>query len=94
MKTLYRRSLASIPRSSFVVPAAAIAGGLAFFAWKPGDALSTIASPRALGFAAAVGILTVALGWVLPRLRRGFALTALAGPAPSGMTTKGEGVQP
>jgi electron transfer DM13 len=82
MRTLYRRSLASLPRSSFIVPTVAIAGGLAFFAWKPGVALSTLASPRALGFAAALGILTIALGWALPRLGRGFALTALAQSVP------------
>jgi len=76
------RSLVSMPRTSLVVPAIAAAGGLAFFAWKPGVALSTIASPRAFGFAAAVGILTLALGWALPRIGRGFALTALAQSVP------------
>src|SRR6266536_720827 len=82
MDTISRRGLASMPLSSLVVPAAAAAGGLAFFAWKPGVALSTIASPRALGFACAVGVLTLALGWAVPRLGRGFVLTALVQSVP------------
>jgi hypothetical protein len=57
-------------------------GGAAFFAWKPGVALSTFASPRAVGFAASVGILTLAPGWALPRLGRGFAVTAVAQAVP------------
>jgi hypothetical protein len=76
------RDLAHFPRTSLVVPALAATGALAFFAWKPGVALSTFASPRAFGFAVAVGILTLALGWVLPRLGRGFVLTAAAQAVP------------
>ena len=58
----------SIPRSSLAIPAVAAVGGAAFFAWKPGVALSMLGSPRAFGFAASVGILIVALGWLLPRV--------------------------
>jgi hypothetical protein len=76
------RSLATLPRTSLAVPAAAAVGAAAFLAWKPGVALSTFASPRALGFAASVGILTLALGWLLPRLGRGFVLTATAQAIP------------
>ena len=76
------RRLAKMPRTSFVVPAVGALGGVAFCAWKPGVALSTFASPRALGFVASVGILTLALGWVLPRLGRGFAVTAAAQAVP------------
>ena len=76
------RRLASLPRTSLAVPAAAALGGVAFFAWKPGVAQSTFASPRAFGFAASVGILTLALGWLLPRLGRGFVLTAIAQAVP------------
>jgi hypothetical protein len=72
----------SIPRSSLAIPAAAAVGGTAFFAWKPGVALSMLSSPRAFGFAASVGILILALGWLLPRLGRGFALTAAAQAVP------------
>jgi hypothetical protein len=76
------RNLAWLPRTSLAVPAAAALGSAAFFAWKPGVALSTFASPRAFGFAASVGILTLALGWLLPRLGRGFVLTAAAQTVP------------
>ena len=74
--------MASLPRTSLAVPAAAALGGVAFFAWKPGVAQSTFASPRAFGFAASVGILILALGWLLPRLGRGFVLTAAAQAVP------------
>src|SRR6266496_4279354 len=72
----------SIPRSSLAIPAAAAVGGAAFFAWKPGVAMSMLGSPRAFGFAASVGILVLALGWLLPRLGRGFVLTATAQAVP------------
>ena len=71
-----------MPRSSFVLPAVGALGGIAFFVWKPGVAVSTFASPRALGFAASIGILSLALGWALPRLGRGFAVTAVAQAVP------------
>ncbi len=76
------RHWVSIPRSSLAIPAAAAVGGAAFFAWKPGVALSMLGSPRAFGFAASVGILILALGWLLPRLGHGFALTAAAQAVP------------
>src|SRR6266536_320397 len=82
MDTLTPRRRASVPRSSFVVPGVAAVAAAAFFVWKPGVAVSMIASPRAFGFAAAVGVLTLALGWVLPRLGRGCVLTALAQSLP------------
>lgn len=72
----------SIPRSSLAIPAAAGVGGAAFFVWKPGVALSMLGSPRAFGFAATIGILILALGWLLPWLGRGFALTATAQAVP------------
>src|SRR6266536_5598259 len=72
----------SIPRSSLAIPAPAAVAGAAFFAWKPGVALSMLGSPRAFGCAASVGILILALGWLLPRLGRGFALTAAAQAVP------------
>src|SRR6266487_1669507 len=76
------RHWVSIPRSSLAIPAAAAVSGAAFFAWKPSVALSMLGSPRAFGFAASVGILILALGWLLPRLGHGFALTAAAQAVP------------
>ena len=38
------RRLAGMPRSSFLVPGAAALGAAIFFAWKPGVAVSAIAS--------------------------------------------------
>ncbi len=70
------------PRSSLVVPAVAAAGATAFFAWKPGVARSMLGSPRALGFALLMGLLTVGLGLLLPRLRRGPWVTGLAQAVP------------
>ena len=76
------RRLADMLRSSFAVPGAAALGAAIFFAWKPGVAVSAIASPRAFLFTAAIGAVTIALGWLLPRLGRGFALTAAAQSVP------------
>jgi hypothetical protein len=72
------RRLASMPRTSLVVPTAAALAGAAFFAWKPGVALSAVASLRAAGFAVVVGAMVLVLGWALPRLGGGFAVTATA----------------
>jgi hypothetical protein len=76
------RQRVAMPRSSFVVPAIAALGSAIFFAWKPGVAVSAVASPRAFAFTAAVGVLTIVLGWLLPRLGRGFLLTAAAQSVP------------
>jgi hypothetical protein len=62
------RRLLILPAFALIVPAAAALGGLAFFAWKPGVALSVLGSARAVGFAVVIGVLTVGLGWGLPRL--------------------------
>jgi hypothetical protein len=82
MVTTTARRRLTVPRSSLAVPALAVLGGGAFFVWKPGVAVSTFASPRAAGFVAAVGVLTLFIGWVLPRLGRGFAVTAAAQAIP------------
>jgi hypothetical protein len=70
------RRMVAMPRSSLLVPALAALGSVAFFAWKPGVAISAVASPRAAGFTIGVGLLTIALGWALPRLGRGALVTA------------------
>jgi len=74
--------LGGMPRSSFVVPGVAALGAAIFFAWKPGVTVSAIASPRAFLFTAVIGVLTIARGWLLPRLERGFPLTAAAQSVP------------
>ncbi len=71
-----------LPAFSLLVPAAAALGGLVFFAWKPGVALSVLGSARALGFAVVIGVLTVGLGWLLPRLGARPVLTMLAQAVP------------
>lgn len=81
-KAEFARRLTAMPRSSFVVPGVAALGAAIFFAWKPGVAVSAVASPRALLFAVTIGVLTIALGWLLPRLGRGFPLTAAAQSVP------------
>lgn len=80
--TARRGSPFAMPLSSLVMPGIAVLGGLGFFAWKPGVAVSAVASIRALGFLAGVGIVALGLGWALPRLGRGVALTALAQAVP------------
>jgi hypothetical protein len=70
------------PRSSFAVPAVAVAGALAFAGWKPGVALSVLDSPRALGLSAAVGVLVLVLGWGLPRVGAPVVVTVLAQAVP------------
>jgi hypothetical protein len=72
----------TMPWSSLAVPILAVLGGGVFFAWKPGVAVSTLASARAAGFVAAIGGLTLFIGWALPRLRRGLAVTAIAQAVP------------
>jgi hypothetical protein len=77
----FQRALA-LPASSVAVPAVAVAGALAFAAWKPGVALSVLGSPRALGFSVAIGVLVLVLGWGLPRAGAPALLTVVAQAVP------------
>lgn len=72
----------AVPRTALVVPALAALGGLAFFAWKPGVALSAVESPRAFGFTAGVGLLVLLLTWGLPRVGAGPVVTMVAQAVP------------
>lgn len=76
------RRFGIFPAYSLIVPAAAALGGLAFFVWKPGVALSVLGSARAFGFAVLIGVLTVGLGWLLPRLGARPVPTMLAQAVP------------
>src|SRR5918912_3199191 len=71
-----------VPRSSLAVPAVAVAGALAFAAWKPGVALSVLDSPRALALSAGVGGLVLVLGWGLPRVGAAVVPTVVAQAVP------------
>jgi hypothetical protein len=76
------RRLLILPAFALIVPVVAALGGLAFFAWKPGVALSVLGSARAVGFAVVIGVLTVGLGWLLPRWGARAAPTMLAQVVP------------
>jgi len=73
-----RPAIAGFPRYALVVPLCAGVGAAVFLAWKPGVALSTLRSPRALGFSMLVAATVLALGWALPRLARRAAATIAA----------------
>jgi hypothetical protein len=77
------RGWVAVPTASLVVPAGAAVAGAVFLAWKPGVVRSTLGSPRALAFTLVVGAIVLALGWVVPRLRGGPAVTATAQAIPA-----------